>query len=95
MIIYIVEYWSNVSEEAKDLIKHLLTLDINKRFTVEQALQHSWITRHAGELGNRNLGKCLLFCLMFGCKCPAVSLPRVACILLLLCYFITVQLFFL
>ena len=51
-----IEYWGNVSEEAKDLIKHLLVLDVNKRFTVQQALKHSWLTRQAGELEGRNLG---------------------------------------
>ena len=51
-----VEYWGNVSEEAKDLIRHLLVLDVNKRYTVKQALKHSWLTRQAGELEGRNLG---------------------------------------
>eukprot|EP01006_Ploeotia_vitrea_P016000 TRINITY_DN46439_c0_g1_i1.p1 TRINITY_DN46439_c0_g1~~TRINITY_DN46439_c0_g1_i1.p1 ORF type:complete len:371 (+),score=-14.88 TRINITY_DN46439_c0_g1_i1:60-1172(+) len=50
------EYWGNVSEEAKDLIRHLLTLDVSKRYTVKQALEHPWVTRHSDELGSRNLG---------------------------------------
>jgi calcium/calmodulin-dependent protein kinase I len=39
-----VEYWSTVSEEAKDLIRGLLTLDMKKRLTVDQALAHPWVT---------------------------------------------------
>mmetsp|Transcript_17574 Transcript_17574/g.27183 ORF Transcript_17574/g.27183 Transcript_17574/m.27183 type:complete len:182 (-) Transcript_17574:4-549(-) len=37
-----------VSDEAKDLIKHLLDLDPARRYTVKQALHHPWIVRHAG-----------------------------------------------
>ncbi len=35
--------WSNVSEEAKDLIRALLTVDQNDRLTATQALAHPWI----------------------------------------------------
>jgi len=49
------EYWGNVSDEAKDLIRHLLVLDVNKRFTADQALNHSWIKRSSSELADRNL----------------------------------------
>lgn len=37
------DYWDHVSEEAMDLIRGLLTVDMHKRLTVEQALQHSWV----------------------------------------------------
>lgn len=50
------EYWSNVSDEAKDLIRNLLTLDVNKRLTVKQALAHPWVQASAAVLGGRNLG---------------------------------------
>jgi serine/threonine protein kinase len=33
-----------ISEEAKDLIANLLRIEPGKRFTVEQALNHSWFT---------------------------------------------------
>jgi len=36
-------YWNNISNEAKDLIRHLLCVDPEKRYTAEGALQHSWI----------------------------------------------------
>lgn len=34
--------WNNISEEAKDLIKELLTKDIDKRLSAKQALEHPW-----------------------------------------------------
>ena len=35
--------WDSVTEEAKDLIKKMLTVDQNKRINVSDALKHSWI----------------------------------------------------
>lgn len=35
-----------VSEDAKDLIRKLLTYDPRKRLTIRQALQHPWFTHH-------------------------------------------------
>eukprot|EP01041_Mallomonas_annulata_P001912 gene1912-3711_t len=49
------EYWSAVSEEAKDLIKKLLTLKPEERLTADQALKHSWVQRDGKELEARNL----------------------------------------
>ncbi len=37
------EYWDAVSEDAKDLIRKLLTVDMKKRLTAEQALHHHWV----------------------------------------------------
>jgi len=39
------EDWSHVSEEAKSLIRGLLTLDVNKRLTAADALKHPWIRK--------------------------------------------------
>lgn len=50
------EYWGNVSEETKDLIRKLLVLDVNKRLTVDQALAHPWLNRRSDELQGRDLG---------------------------------------
>ncbi|XP_068763181.1 calcium/calmodulin-dependent protein kinase type 1 isoform X1 [Struthio camelus] len=36
-------YWDDISDSAKDFIKHLMEKDPSKRFTCEQALQHPWI----------------------------------------------------
>ena len=35
--------WSTISNEAKDFITKLLTLDQDKRPTAQQALEHPWI----------------------------------------------------
>ena len=35
--------WANISDKAKDLINQLLTYDLEKRPSAEQALQHQWI----------------------------------------------------
>ncbi|XP_068749664.1 serine/threonine-protein kinase Chk2-like [Montipora capricornis] len=37
-------YWKSVSAEAIDLVKRLLTVDADKRITVDEALQHPWIS---------------------------------------------------
>uniref|UniRef100_A0A8V0ZKG5 Calcium/calmodulin dependent protein kinase I n=1 Tax=Gallus gallus TaxID=9031 RepID=A0A8V0ZKG5_CHICK len=36
-------YWDDISDSAKDFIRHLMEKDPDKRFTCEQALQHPWI----------------------------------------------------
>lgn len=35
-------YWTNISDEAKDLVRKLLMKDQNERFTAKQALEHEW-----------------------------------------------------
>lgn len=50
-------YWGNVSNEAKDLISRLLTIDQNQRLTAEQALQHPWFDATRESLDQRDLGK--------------------------------------
>ena len=37
------EAWNDISENAKDFIRYLLTYEEEKRPTTEQALQHSWL----------------------------------------------------
>ena len=37
------EYWKDVSEDAIDLIKKLLTVDSDSRISTKEALQHTWI----------------------------------------------------
>ena len=37
------QYWSGVSEEAKDLIRKLLVVNPRERLTAEQALAHPWM----------------------------------------------------
>jgi serine/threonine protein kinase len=40
--------WSQVSEDAKDLIRQMLDVDPEHRITAERALESPWIKRHAG-----------------------------------------------
>ena len=35
-------YWDNVSEQAKDLIRHLLVVDPTQRYDAQQVLNHEW-----------------------------------------------------
>jgi calcium-dependent protein kinase len=37
------EPWNTVSEKAKDLVKKLLTVDVEKRISADEALNHPWI----------------------------------------------------
>jgi calcium/calmodulin-dependent protein kinase I len=39
-----VDYWSEISENAKDFIRKLLVVEPSKRLNSEQALQHPWLT---------------------------------------------------
>jgi serine/threonine protein kinase len=50
------QYWGNVSIEAKQLIAHLLTVNVAKRWTADQALQCDWFQKvKAGELKQNDL----------------------------------------
>jgi mitogen-activated protein kinase-activated protein kinase 2 len=40
------EEWSQVSQDAKDLIKGLLNTDPDKRFTIHQVMKNKWISEH-------------------------------------------------
>lgn len=42
------EYWSGVSDSAKDFIRRCLTVDPNRRMTAHEALQHAFV---AGDVG--------------------------------------------
>ncbi|KAG1686183.1 hypothetical protein DVH05_007110 [Phytophthora capsici] len=51
------EGWGSISDGAKDLVRHLLVLDPDHRFSKEQVLEHPWISGspsstalHASEL---------------------------------------------
>uniref|UniRef100_A0A7E4VL40 Protein kinase domain-containing protein n=1 Tax=Panagrellus redivivus TaxID=6233 RepID=A0A7E4VL40_PANRE len=44
------EDWDMVSDEAKDLINHLLVKDVNARYTAEEVLNHPWVVHEAPQL---------------------------------------------
>lgn len=37
-------YWDSVGDPALDLIDHMLEVDVQKRFTVDECLEHPWVT---------------------------------------------------
>lgn len=37
-------YWDSVGDPALDLIDRMLTVDVNKRITVDECLRHPWLT---------------------------------------------------
>jgi len=41
------ECWDDVSDLAKDFIRHLLVKNPEERFNADQALEHTWITSTA------------------------------------------------
>lgn len=51
------ENWGAVSEEAKDMVRGLLNLDVKRRLTVDQALEHPWLGKARDELVLHSLQK--------------------------------------
>lgn len=45
-------YWSHVSQDAKDLIAGMLTVDPQQRITAEKALKSAWIQADNSKLGH-------------------------------------------
>ncbi|EGC31005.1 hypothetical protein DICPUDRAFT_157188 [Dictyostelium purpureum] len=39
-------YWDHISDDVKNLLKNLIKVDAEKRFTIEQTLNHPWFTNH-------------------------------------------------
>ncbi|GAX20770.1 calcium/calmodulin-dependent protein kinase I [Fistulifera solaris] len=50
-----VEYWGQVSEDAKDLIRSLLVVKPSARYTATHALSNKWITGDANSLKEHDL----------------------------------------
>jgi len=38
-------YWDPVGDPALDLIDRMLTVDVDKRITIEECLEHPWLTK--------------------------------------------------
>jgi len=51
-----VEYWGQISREAKDLISALLTVDPKRRLSAKKALEDPWITGSDDYLVGQDLG---------------------------------------
>jgi len=52
-----VEYWGQVSQDAKDLISALLTVDPERRISAREALSNRWICGDDKDLMGKDLGK--------------------------------------
>lgn len=48
-------WWDTISEEAKQLVKRMLTVDPKSRITATDAMKHVWITEKAPKLQNQLL----------------------------------------
>jgi serine/threonine-protein kinase RCK2 len=40
---FLSPWWDDISKSAQDLVSHLLTVDPEKRYTIQQFLEHPWI----------------------------------------------------
>ena len=49
--------WDSISAEAVNFIKSMLKVDPKERITVEQALEHPWITGNAPKIVIENWGQ--------------------------------------
>ncbi|XP_038019396.1 calcium/calmodulin-dependent protein kinase type IV-like, partial [Motacilla alba alba] len=49
---FVSPWWDEVSPNAKDLVRKLIVLDPRKRLTVQQALQHPWVTGKAAKFAH-------------------------------------------
>ena len=50
------EYWGQVSDDAKDLIRNLLCVNPDERYNSTMALGNKWIGADAKKLANQDLG---------------------------------------
>jgi len=42
---FLSPWWDDISKPAQDLVSHLLTVDPDKRYTINEFLKHPWITQ--------------------------------------------------
>lgn len=46
---FLSPWWDEISKPAQDLVSHLLTVDPDQRYTIQQFLDHPWIKQSAEE----------------------------------------------
>ena len=46
---FLSPWWDDISKPAQDLVSHLLTVDPDKRYTIQQFLNHPWIRQSTEE----------------------------------------------
>jgi serine/threonine protein kinase len=52
---FVEKDWANVSKEARELIEHLLVVDPDHRWTVDEALRCAWIQDPGSDATSRDL----------------------------------------
>mmetsp|Transcript_2519 Transcript_2519/g.3707 ORF Transcript_2519/g.3707 Transcript_2519/m.3707 type:complete len:361 (-) Transcript_2519:172-1254(-) len=55
IVVFHSQYWDHVSFDAKDLISRMLTLDVSRRITAAQALEHPWMKDDDMSLASHDL----------------------------------------
>jgi serine/threonine-protein kinase Chk2 len=50
-------YWDSVSDIALDLVDRMLTVDVDQRITIDECLEHPWITNQSVESLTQQNGK--------------------------------------
>jgi len=50
-----MEPWKEASADSKDLIQRLIVMDVEKRYTVRQALEHTWVEKLAPNSSDKKL----------------------------------------
>ena len=51
-------YWDDISEDAKEFIRQLMCVDVDKRLSCEEALQHAWYIHFNMNIVNARRFKC-------------------------------------
>lgn len=77
-ISFVGERWENISSEAKDLCKKLLTASPTARLTVQQAMEHKWILIEDGDTHTAPLSDPLLKNTVYGSSRGGGKRGRVA-----------------
>lgn len=62
------QFWGDISDDAKDLVSKLLTVDPNSRYTPQQALDSAWMHDDREMLSRRNLNFSLVQFRKFNAK---------------------------
>eukprot|EP00124_Ichthyophonus_hoferi_P000297 Ihof_evm23s10 gene=Ihof_evmTU23s10 len=72
---FLSPYWDSVSDEAKDLVTRLLSVNPETRFTATEALQHPWMEPITGGMANDN-AKILTFRVAVVCMLAKIRFAR-------------------
>lgn len=57
---FLSPWWDTISDEAKDLVEHLLDIDPEKRYTIMEFLEHPWMQNEVSALLNEKKDSLLM-----------------------------------